>query len=131
LPDEPEAETLARAAGRVVAAIEDDWKRETLVPLDALSSVTAAVPLADLADWVQVRERLAGLREVRSLQLVSLSQTQARVAIGHAGDLGELAVALERVGLSLAEENGGWLLRPATAGRAAAPALPLALPATP
>lgn len=130
LPDEPEAETLARAAGRVIAAIEDDWKRETLVPLDALSSLTAVVPLADLAGWVQVRDQLERLREVRSLQLVSLSQSQARVLIGHAGDIGELTAALGRVGLALVEESDGWHLRPAV-GPAALPVLPSALPAAP
>lgn len=129
-PEEPEADTLARAAGLVVAAIEDDWKRETLVSLDALSSLTAAVPLADLAGWVQVRDQLERLREVRSLQLVSLNQSQARVAIGHAGDLGELAAALGRVGLALTEESDGWHLRPAV-GPAALPVLLPALPGAP
>jgi hypothetical protein len=129
-PGETEAQTLARAAGLVVAAVEDDWKRGTLVRSSAVSSVVAAVPLADLAGWVQIRSQLAGLPEVRPLQVESLSRTGARVAIGHDGDLGQLVTALERVGLSLAEENDGWHLRPAV-GPVGLPVPPSASPPTP
>ena len=115
-PEEAEAATLVRAAELVIAAIEDDWKRETLVPLDALASVSAAVPLADLAGWVQVRSELADLREVRSVQLVSLTQSQARVAISHAGDLGQLAAALAR--RRAGTDPGERRMALATSGRA-------------
>lgn len=124
---EEEPATLARAVGLVVAAIEDDWKRRTLVPLDALSTVVAAVPLAGLSGWVQVRNELASLREVRSLRLESFSRAGARVAIGYEGEFPELLTALEGVGLTLAQEVDGWHLRPATGPEeplAPPPALP-------
>ena len=35
------------------------------------------------------------------------------VTIGHLGDLERLTAAVGRVGLALAEETDGWLLRPA------------------
>lgn len=119
--EEQEAQTLQRAAGLVVAAIEDEWKRRTLVPQAAASRLVAAVPLADLAGWVQIRNELAGLPEVHSLEVESFSRERARLAIGFDGDLARLAMALERVGLSLVEENDGWHLRPA-AGPAGYPA---------
>jgi hypothetical protein len=120
-PAEAEARALELAAGLVIAAIEDEWKRRTLVPQAAASRLVAAVPLADLAGWVQIRNELAGLPEVRSLEVESFSQQRARLAIGFDGDLARLAMALERVGLSLVEENDGWHLRPA-AGPAGYPA---------
>lgn len=126
-PDEDEAALLAHAAGLVVDAIEEDWKRRTLVPLDELSTLVAAVPLADLSGWVQIRNDLAGVREVRSLRVESFSRAGARVEIGYAGELVELALALERAGLALVEEDGAWHLRPAT-GPVGLPTPPLGLP---
>jgi hypothetical protein len=128
-PEEDEAATLARTVDRVIAAIENDWKRQTLVRAGPVSTLTAAVPLADLASWVQIRRGLTGLPEVRSVQVESFGQTAARVTIGYEGGLADLASAVERVGLSLAQENDGWHLRPA-GGPADLPAAWPALPAT-
>jgi hypothetical protein len=126
---EDEAQLLARAAGLVVAAIEDDWKRRTLSRDLGAATVVAAVPLADLAGWVQIRSDLSSLPEVQSLTVESVSRTGARVAIGYDGDLAQLSSALGRVGLALAEENDGWHLRPAV-GPAALPAPSPVLPPT-
>lgn len=129
-PGEEEPTALARAVDRAILAIEDDWKRQTLVRVGPVSLLAAAVPLADLASWVQIRRELAGLPEIRSVQVDSFAQTEARVTIGYAGDLPQLAAAVERIGLTLAQENDGWHLRPAGVP-AAWPAPSPALPASP
>jgi hypothetical protein len=129
LPAEEEDAALSGAVGRVIAAIEDDWKRQTLVRAEPVSTVTVAVPLVDLAGWVQIRRELTGLPEVRSVQVESFGQTDARVTLAFVGEFEQLAAAVERVGLSLAQENDGWHLRPA--GGPAAFQAPLSvLPAT-
>lgn len=112
-PEEEESETLARAAALVVDAVEADWKQRTLVPVPPASRLVAEVPLAGLSSWVQIRNQLAGLPEVRSLEVQSFSRDRVRLAIGHDVGLAELAGALGRAGLSLAEEEDGWHLRPA------------------
>lgn len=129
-PNETEPAALGRAVDRVIGAIENDWKRQTLVRTGPVSLLSAALPLADLASWVQIRRQLTGLPEIRSVQVDSFAQTEARLTIGYAGDLPQLAAAVERIGLSLAQENDGWHLRPA-GGPAAYPAPSPALPATP
>jgi hypothetical protein len=129
-PDEAEEAALARTVDRAIVAIEDAWKRQTLVRVGPVALISAAVPLADLASWVQIRRELAGLPEVRSVQVESFAQTEARVTIGYEGDLPQLAAAVERVGLSLAQENDGWHLRPAGVP-AAWPAPSPGLPASP
>ena len=72
-----------------------------------------AVPLADLPGWVQIRRELTGLPEVRALGVESFAQSEARVTIDYQGELERLIAAVQRVGLSLAEESDGWRLRPA------------------
>lgn len=109
--DQDEAQALDLAAGRVVQAVENDWKLRNLVRSDRLSRLPVTVPLADLASWVQIRRELGGLPEVRSLQVDSFGRDRAMLTIGYVGDLNRLTEAVERLGLSLTEENDGWHLR--------------------
>ena len=112
-PEEDEPAALSRAIGQVVTAIEDDWKRRTAGHIEPVTRLAVAVPLADLAGWVQIRRELTGLQEVRSLGIDSFTQAEARVTIDYQGDLEGLIAAVGRSGLSLAEESDGWRLRAA------------------
>lgn len=129
-PEEDEPAALSRAIGQVVAAIEDDWKRHTAGRIEPVTSIAVAVPLADLPGWVQIKRELTGLSEVRSLGVDSFAQAEARVTIGYQGDLEGLIAAVQRVGLSLAQESDGWRLRPAggLADYSAPAAVPSATP---
>ena len=112
-PEEDEPAALSRAIGQVVTAIEDDWKRRTAGHIEPETRLAVAVPLADLAGWVQIRRELTDLQEVRSLGVDSFTQAEARVTIDFQGDLDGLIAAVGRSGLSLAEESDGWRLRAA------------------
>ena len=121
------AAALRAAVDQAIVAIEDDWKLRTAAQAAQVSTIQAAVPLADLAGWVQIRRDLTALPEVRWVTVDSFTQSLARVTIGHLGDLERLTGAVGRIGLSLAEETDGWHLRPADVW--AAP--PLHLPDAP
>lgn len=107
------AAELKAAVDRAIVAIEDNWKLRTAAQVAKVSTVRAVVPLADLTGWVQIRRELTALPEVRWVMVDSFTQSRAEVTIGHLGDLERLTGAAGRVGLSLAEETDGWLLRPA------------------
>jgi hypothetical protein len=111
LPQETEAALLERAAARVVDAIEDDWKRDTLVPISSLSVLPVRVPLADLASWVQIRRDLSGLPLVRELKIDRFGRTEATLRIAYVGDLDQLLAAVGQLGLTLSQEGDQWLLR--------------------
>ena len=121
---------LAAVVPQAVLAIEDDWKRRTAAEVSRVTTLPVTVPLADLAGWVQIRRDLTGLPEVRTVRVDSFTQREARVTVGYLGDLERLVAAVAQVGLSLAEENDGWRLRPAD-GLAAFPAPSPAPSATP
>lgn len=110
-PEETPDELMARAVRQAILAAEIDWKRRNLVPEDQLGGVRAVVPLVDLAAWVQIRQRLAAIPGVRSVNVESLARDRASVTIAYAGETERLADAIERAGLVLAQENGEWLLR--------------------
>ena len=107
------AAALEPAVAQAILAIEDDWKLRTAAKAAKVSTVAATVPLADLAGWVHIRRDLTALPEVRWVTVDSFTQSRARVTIGHLGDIERLSGAVGRIGLSLAEETEGWLLRPA------------------
>jgi hypothetical protein len=88
-------------------------KRSLIVPEEDLAEITVGVPLADLRGWVQIRRTLGALPEVRSVRVDRLALSEAALTIAYAGDLDRLAGAMERAGLALVEEGGGWRLRPA------------------
>jgi hypothetical protein len=104
---------LEPAVAQAILAIEDDWKLRTAAQAARVTTVAATVPLADLAGWVHIRRDLTALPEVRWVTVDSFTQSRARVTIGHLGDIERLSGAVGRIGLSLAEETEGWLLRPA------------------
>jgi hypothetical protein len=98
---------------RAVEGVELGVKRRLIVHEEDLTELRASVPLADLASWVQIKDALGTLTEVRNLRVESFARSGAVVTIAYAGGLDALAGAMQRVGLVLAEENGQWHLRQA------------------
>jgi hypothetical protein len=129
-PDEDEPALLARAVARAVEGVELGVKRRLIVREEDLTELRASVPLADLASWVQIKDALGTLTEVRNLRVESFARSGAVVTIAYAGGLDALAGAMQRVGLVLAEENGQWHLRQAGGLGGYQPPSPV-LPATP
>jgi hypothetical protein len=112
-PGEEDTALYARAVAAAVDGVELAVKRSLIVPEEDLAEITVGVPLADLRGWVQIRRTLGALPEVRSVRVDRLALSEAALTIAYAGDLDRLAGAMERAGLALVEEGGGWRLRPA------------------
>lgn len=116
----PEGDPLEAAARAAAARLGETWRRG-LVRSDRLAELAIVVPLADLAGWVQIRQQLETLPEIREVRIVSIGRRRAEIVLRHAGDLERLREGLGRRGLVLAEEGGGWQLRAAGVPPAAAP----------
>jgi hypothetical protein len=110
-PGEAEAALLGRAVAASVPGVELAVKRRLIVPEEELAEISVGVPLADLRGWVQIRRTLGALPEVRSVRVDRFALSEAALTIAYAGDLGGLVGAVERAGLALVEEDGGWRLR--------------------
>lgn len=129
-PEEDQPALLARAVRQAIAGVELGVKRRLIVREEDLAELRVSVPLADLSSWVQIKQALGTMTEVRSLRVESFARSGAVVTIAYAGGLDVLAGAMQRAGLVLAEENGEWHLRQAGALGAYRPPLP-ASPAMP
>lgn len=109
------------AAREAAARLVETWRRAGLVRADRPADLALAVPLADLAGWVQIRRELETLPEIREVRIVSIARNRAELVLRYVGDLERLRDGLARRGLELAREDGGWQLRAADGQPATSP----------
>ena len=117
-PGEDAAALMARAAAAGDAELEEAWKRQVLVAVGSEAVLTADVPLASLADWLFVRNGLAGVPAVKRSDVLELGKRAARIEIHYSGDPAHLQLLLAQRDLTLATTGTGWTLQ----RRGAAPA---------
>ncbi len=109
-PDEATGALLARAAAEVTRFVEDRWKRDTLLQSGAPAVAAVTVLIGGLDDWLEVRQRLAGVAIVRRTDLVLLSRTEARINLHYIGEPEQLVLALQQADLELAKDGDLWML---------------------
>ena len=85
--------------------------------------VQAAVPIAGMLDWLEVRRRLTSDPMVTAVDTVAIARGRVDVAIHYRGEVDGLRAMLERDGLTLVQGPGGWeiYIRAAVARPMAAP----------
>jgi hypothetical protein len=99
------------AAARTMLASVDSALAGSVVRSDAIVELlSVTVPLADLAAWVQIRQALADMPEIRTTKVERISRQKAQLVLGHVGSVESLRSALQRRGLELSQENEGWRL---------------------
>ncbi|MBL8832936.1 MAG: DUF2066 domain-containing protein [Rhodospirillales bacterium] len=99
---------IARASAEL---IEERWKAEVLVQGGDVTTLRATIPVADLAEWIAVRRRLAEVATVRRLDVLVLGRGGAIVDIQHEGGTEALRTALAQRDVALEEEEGNWRLQ--------------------
>jgi len=118
-PGESESELLRRAAAAIVSDIGSSWKNEASAHNDQEGSLTAILPITDLDDWVNARERLTKLPVIRKVALMALSRQEATIEIGYGGPIDQLKAGLAEISLDLVRGDPLWRL--ARAGSALRP----------
>jgi hypothetical protein len=107
---EPVQALLARVVEGIVTGIEERWKREHLLAFGNEAVLSANVPLANLSDWIGIRQRLERAPEIKAVELAEISTTGAQVLLRYFGAAGSLVTALAQRGLVLTETAGYWTL---------------------
>ena len=108
---ESERALLERGADSVVTMLEDDWKAANLIRYDEEHALQATVPIAGLAEWVSIQQRLAALAMVAAVEIDSLSRRESRLTLRYHGTADQLRLALGQADLDLTPEEDGWALR--------------------
>ena len=103
---EAEGDFLKRAADAVAAEVGSTKSHG-----DQQASLAATVPISSLADWVQVRDRLASVPAVRKVDLLSLSRQEAKIQVRYVGSPDQLKSSLAEVDLDLGGGDPVWRLQ--------------------
>ena len=119
---------LALAADAVGASLQEAWKQRNLLRPGSQRQIVVTVPVAQLAELIEVKRRLVGVAAVRGSKVTALSRSQAEMAITFVGEDEQLVLAMSQSDLDLVLNPGiGWELR--LAGGAPPGPMPAAAPA--
>lgn len=107
--DEDLGEALRRAADRVAAAYQEDWKAQNVLRFGSESQLVADVPIRSLGEWMEIRHRLQSLPQIRNIVIVYLTRGEARVNLTYLGAQEGLDQVLGQRDLTLRPEpQGEW-----------------------
>jgi uncharacterized protein DUF2066 len=110
-----------QAAQRVADHVQSGWKQRNMVATGSELTLAVRVPITDLASWIDIRKRLAGITAIKRSDLVYLSRQEARLNLVFVGDPGQLAQTVAQRNLSLTQSADGWVLAAGAGGVPAAP----------
>jgi hypothetical protein len=106
----PTLEAATRAAS---AALDDAWKKSSIVRETARTAAQAEVLYTSLSEWNTLRGALAKSPLVSELKIRAIAREGAIVSFTYAGDLARLRSELSQRGLSVGEGDGMLRLRSA------------------
>lgn len=108
--------------GRAAAAVLEDlrtwWVQPDRMAAAAGPAAVLAVriPVQDLRDWVNVRQRLSGAPAVQDLEVVVLTRQEVRANLRYSGDIEQLRTSLQQWDIDLYDDpdGAGWTVRTAS-----------------
>lgn len=118
-PGENAADFFRRAAQATASAIDSNWQGVAAAQPTQQGTLTVAVSITGLDDWVNIRDRIAGLPAIRKIELRSLSRQEATIDVEYIGDTDQLTAALKGLNFDLIKGDSVWHLSPSVPGAAA------------
>lgn len=109
---------LDKAAAQIARAIDASWKKSAIAIEHNATVVRMRAPLQGLEHWIQIRQALQSMPQLRSLNTLSMSPGEALIELRFAGTVAELRRQLDQRGMAVTVEPaaGGapetWVLKP-------------------
>ena len=105
-------DVMAEAVVGLQDTLDERWKSANLLRYDQAGLMVVDVPIARLADWVEISRGLEGLTEVVDVEVATFARDNVRAEIRYIGDQLRFEQALGRIGLGLSREGESWRLLP-------------------
>ncbi len=111
-PDIPLQNFLDDVVELVITEIEETWKSENLLRFEFEQRISVHVPLTSLSNWIELRNRLNEIAEIRKVVLTRLSVKSADLDLLFVGVTEQLRVALAQSGVELLymPSDDTWIL---------------------
>jgi Uncharacterized protein conserved in bacteria (DUF2066) len=103
---------MAEAVIGLQDTLDERWKSANLLRYDQAGIMVVDIPIARLADWVEISRGLEGLAEVAQVEVAAFARDNVRAQLRYIGDQVRLEEALRRIGLALSRKGESWLLLP-------------------
>jgi hypothetical protein len=117
-PGESPADLFRRAAQATASAIDSNWQGIAAQPAQQ-GTLTVAVSIAGLDDWIKIRDRISSLPAIRKIELRSLSRQEATIDVDYTGDTDQLTAALKGLNFDLVKGDPVWHLSRSGPGNSA------------
>lgn len=102
-----------RAVTSIRNRIEESWKQSSLLRFGSQQQIAVQVPLGSLDTLTTVMRGLEGLAPVQHVDVVRVSRNEADLELSFLGDADQLALLLAQRDLTLGQDAGSYVLRPA------------------
>ena len=112
-------EFLTAAATSAAIAVQDSWKHRNRVAFGGTTQITVLVPVADLKDWLTVKKRLDDVPLIDRLDVQAMTKDRAQVTLYYAFAQRQLELAMSQHDLTLAQQNGVWIIQARNSASAA------------
>jgi Uncharacterized protein conserved in bacteria (DUF2066) len=116
-PDETLEDLMAEAVVGLQDSLDERWKSANVLRYDQAATMVVDIPIARLADWVEISRGLQGLSEVDRVDITTFARNNVRAQIRYIGDQVRFEEALGRLGLALSRRGESWLLLPMAESR--------------
>jgi Uncharacterized protein conserved in bacteria (DUF2066) len=107
----PDANQLADAVKKIHAKLDEDWRSIAVVRRDSQAGLDVVVPIRQLSDWVQIRQRLGAVPAVKSVTVRALESERAELHLEYFGTQDQLQRTLAQAGLQLDKDADQWRLQ--------------------
>ncbi len=108
-PDETQSGLFRRAADGLVSEIQEAWKADNLLRLADQNRLMVTIPVASLAEWLEVKRRLDDVASVVGSDLAYMTRDSVDLMITYVGSENQLSRALARKDLVLTQDvSQGW-----------------------
>ncbi len=102
-----QTQELAHLADAVLIALNEDWKKRTLISAGTNASMAVTVPIASLKGWRDIKVRLEATAGVRDIIVREMTLDEVLIHLSYQGELSQLQVGLKAQSLQLAADDGG------------------------
>lgn len=109
----PYAQSLDDAVSAMLSLLDENWKQVSIIRSGVRTPVTASVRYTSLAEWNTLRGALARSPLISEFRIDAIARDGALVAFSYAGDPPRLQNDLLQRGVSLSENESGWIVRSA------------------
>jgi len=100
-------ELMRQGVEHAVSLMQQSWKSANMIDANVQGELAVDIPVADLKEWVAVKQQLAKVQGLKGAKLVSLTRSLAEMELSYIGTEEQFSRSLADQGLALTLSGEG------------------------